>query len=65
MVVFEQVAVRYGRGPIVLRDVSFHLREGSFHFLTGPSGAVMVWFRLRRGVPDEVDQVNPSVPPPG
>ena len=33
--------------------------------VTGPIGAVMVWFRLRRGVPDEVDQVNPSVPPPG
>ena len=26
-------------GPEVLRDVSFHLEPGSFHFLTGPSGA--------------------------
>ena len=26
-------------GPEVLRDVSFHLEAGSFHFLTGPSGA--------------------------
>lgn len=26
-------------GPEVLRDVSFELEPGSFHFLTGPSGA--------------------------
>jgi cell division transport system ATP-binding protein len=26
-------------GPEVLRDISFHLRPGSFHFLTGPTGA--------------------------
>jgi cell division transport system ATP-binding protein len=26
-------------GPEVLRDVSFRLEPGSFHFLTGPSGA--------------------------
>ena len=26
-------------GPEVLRDVSFNLEAGSFHFLTGPSGA--------------------------
>lgn len=31
--------MRYGMGPEVLRDVSFHLAPGSFHFLTGPSGA--------------------------
>jgi cell division transport system ATP-binding protein len=35
----ENVGLRYGRGQEVLRDVSFHLRPGSFHFLTGPSGA--------------------------
>jgi len=36
----QNVALRYGRGqPDVLREVSFHLRPGSFHFLTGPSGA--------------------------
>lgn len=35
----QSVALKYGRGPDVLRDVSFHLRPGSFHFLTGPSGA--------------------------
>ena len=31
--------MRYGRGPDVLRDVSFSLAPGSFHFVTGPSGA--------------------------
>jgi cell division transport system ATP-binding protein len=35
----QNVGLRYGRGADVLRDVSFHLRPGSFHFLTGPSGA--------------------------
>ena len=39
MVRFENVALRYGHGPEVLRDISFHLEPGSFHFLTGPSGA--------------------------
>jgi len=33
------VSLKYGRGAEILRDVSFHLRSGSFHFLTGPSGA--------------------------
>ena len=36
---FQNVGLRYGLGPEVLRDVSFHLKPGSFHFLTGPSGA--------------------------
>lgn len=36
---FETVGLRYGTGPEVLRDVSFSLAEGSFHFLTGASGA--------------------------
>ncbi|MGE0613356.1 MAG: cell division ATP-binding protein FtsE [Hyphomicrobiales bacterium] len=39
MIVFEKVGLRYGLGPWVLRDVSFELIPGSFHFLTGPSGA--------------------------
>ncbi len=39
MVRFENVGLRYGMGPEVLRDVSFLLEDGSFHFLTGPSGA--------------------------
>ena len=36
---FENVGLRYGVGPEVLRDISFQLRAGSFHFLTGASGA--------------------------
>jgi cell division transport system ATP-binding protein len=36
---FENVGMRYGSGPEVLRDVSFELAPGSFHFLVGPSGA--------------------------
>jgi len=36
---FENVGMRYGNGPEVLRDVNFSLEPGSFHFLTGPSGA--------------------------
>lgn len=39
MIRFENVGMRYGMGPEVLRDVSFHLAPASFHFLTGPSGA--------------------------
>ena len=38
MIRFENVGMRYGMGPEVLRDVSFHLAPASFHFLTGPSG---------------------------
>ena len=39
MIRFENVGLRYGLGPEVLRNVSFHLGPGTFHFLTGPSGA--------------------------
>jgi cell division transport system ATP-binding protein len=39
LVRFENVGMRYGGGPEVLRDVSMQLAPGSFHFLTGPSGA--------------------------
>ena len=39
MVRFENVGMRYGAGPEVLRDVNFALEPGSFTFLTGPSGA--------------------------
>jgi cell division transport system ATP-binding protein len=35
----QNIGLRYGRGHEVLREVTFHLRPGSFHFLTGPSGA--------------------------
>jgi cell division transport system ATP-binding protein len=36
---FENVGVRYGLGPEVLRDVTFSVEPRSFQFLTGPSGA--------------------------
>jgi len=36
---FDNVGLRYGTGPEILRDVTFHVLPGSFHFLTGPSGA--------------------------
>lgn len=36
---FQSVSLRYGEGPDALRDVSFTLPGGSFHFLTGASGA--------------------------
>ncbi len=39
MVRFENVGLRYGMGPEVLKDVSFEIRPNSFQFLTGPSGA--------------------------
>src|SRR4029077_3021857 len=39
MVRFENVGMRYGSGPEVLRDVSFSLEPGSFSSLTGLSGA--------------------------
>ena len=39
MVRFENVGLRYGLGPEILRDIYLELAPGSFHFLTGPSGA--------------------------
>jgi cell division transport system ATP-binding protein len=36
---FENVGMRYGLGPEVLRDLSFRIDPHSFQFLTGPSGA--------------------------
>ena len=36
---FEDVAMRYGRADEVLRDVNFEVETGSFHFITGASGA--------------------------
>lgn len=35
----ENVGLRYGHGPEILKNVSFHLESGGFRFLTGPSGA--------------------------
>jgi cell division transport system ATP-binding protein len=39
VVLFENVGLRYGTGPEILKDVSFALEPHSFHFLSGPSGA--------------------------
>lgn len=39
MIKFEHVGLRYSVGPEVLSDVNFTLEPGSFHFLSGPSGA--------------------------
>ncbi|HEY1978772.1 MAG TPA: cell division ATP-binding protein FtsE [Xanthobacteraceae bacterium] len=39
MIRFENVGLRYGLGPEVLRDLSFRIDTHSFQFLTGPSGA--------------------------
>ena len=39
MIRFENVGLRYGLGPEVLRDLSFRIAPQSFQFLTGPSGA--------------------------
>ncbi len=39
MIRFEHVGLRYGVGPEVLHDIDFTLEPGSFHFLTGSSGA--------------------------
>lgn len=36
---FDDVSMRYGRAPETLRDLTFELEPGSFHFLTGASGA--------------------------
>jgi cell division transport system ATP-binding protein len=36
---FENVGLRYGLGPEVLRDLTFRIDAKSFQFLTGPSGA--------------------------
>jgi len=39
MLRFENVGMRFGPAPEILRDVTFSLEAGSFSFLTGPSGA--------------------------
>jgi cell division transport system ATP-binding protein len=36
---FSNVGLRYGHGPEILRDLTFRIEPGSFHFLTGPSGS--------------------------
>lgn len=39
IVTFANVGLRYSTGPEVLHDLSFDLQAGSFHYITGPSGA--------------------------
>jgi cell division transport system ATP-binding protein len=39
LIQFENVGLRYGMGPEVLRDVTFSIAPKSFQYLTGPSGA--------------------------
>lgn len=39
MIKFDHVGLRYGVGPEILSDTNFTLEPGSFHFLSGPSGA--------------------------
>ncbi len=39
MIRFENVGLRYGMGPEILRDLTFDIPGKSFQFLTGPSGA--------------------------
>ena len=39
MIHFENVGLRYGMGPEILRDLTFDSPRRSFQFLTGPSGA--------------------------
>ena len=36
---FDNVGMRYGSGEEVLTDINFDVKEDSFQFLTGPSGA--------------------------
>ena len=39
VVQLDNVGLRYGRGPEILQDISLSLPVGSYHFLTGVSGA--------------------------
>lgn len=39
LVTFENVGLRYGMGPEVLKDMTFSIAPRSFQYLTGPSGA--------------------------
>ena len=39
MIRLNGIGLKYGRGVEILRSVSFDLQPGSFHFLTGTSGA--------------------------
>jgi cell division transport system ATP-binding protein len=39
LIEFANVGLRYGQGPEILKDLSFRIEPGTFHFLTGPSGS--------------------------
>src|SRR6185312_15709451 len=39
LIEFASVGLRYGQGPEILRDLTFRIEPGTFHFLTGPSGS--------------------------
>lgn len=39
VVQLDNIGLRYGHGPEILQDISLSLATGSFHFLTGASGA--------------------------
>lgn len=39
MLRLENVGLRYGNGPEILKDISFSMWPGDFYFLMGPSGA--------------------------
>ncbi|MEO8884185.1 MAG: cell division ATP-binding protein FtsE [Devosia sp.] len=39
MIEFTNVGLRYGQGPEILKDLTFRIDPGTFHFLTGPSGS--------------------------
>ncbi|MEL6375121.1 MAG: cell division ATP-binding protein FtsE [Pseudomonadota bacterium] len=39
MIRLQNIGLRYGNSDEVLSDIDFHMRPGSFHFLSGDSGA--------------------------
>lgn len=39
MITLNNVGLSYDNGPPILKNISFSIEKGSFHFLTGPSGA--------------------------
>jgi cell division transport system ATP-binding protein len=39
LIEFSSVGLRYGQGSEILKDLTFRIDPGTFHFLTGPSGS--------------------------
>ena len=72
LVRFENVGLRYGLGPEILKDLSFSIAPQSFQFLTGPSGAgkttllrlILLSLKPTRGLIDlfgrDVSQIAPD-----